>query len=179
MAATGLPVTTASLTLRAFVPGDAPALYRMSREAGMQAWLPSQVYRDEAQAASVLAFLISAYDAPGDPRRGPYVLGVQRGGELIGHVGFSPFEGGVEVGFAIAQAHHGQGLGTAAVRAGCEWAARSFSLPAILGITAADNVAAQAVMRAAGFVHHGVSPLRFQGRDQPVARFTCTTAATP
>jgi hypothetical protein len=34
-------------------------------------------------------------------------------------------------------------------------------------------------MRAAGFVDHGVSTLRFQGRDQPVARFTYTPAARP
>jgi len=144
----------------------------------MRTWLPSQVYRDEAHAEAVLAFLLSQYESPGDPRQGAYVLGVEAGrpGELIGHVGFSAYDDRVEVGFAIAQAHQGRGIASAAVRAACEWASARFSLPAILGITAADNVAAQAVMRRAGFVADGVHTLRFQGREQPVARFTFSRA---
>ncbi len=71
-----LPIETASLTLRSFVPEDVPKAFQMSQEDGMRTWLPSQVYRDEAHAARVLASLISQFSVPGDPKMGAYVLAV-------------------------------------------------------------------------------------------------------
>jgi ribosomal-protein-alanine N-acetyltransferase len=168
-----LPVETASLTLRAFVPEDAPKVFQMSQEEGMRTWLPSQVYRDEAHAASVLASLISQYSVPGDPSIGPYVLGVQvrSAGELVGHVGFGPSGEAVEVGFAIESVHQRKGIATEAVRAACEWAADSFSIATILGITAAQNSASQGVLLRAGFARQREDVMHFQGLEQPVIFF--------
>jgi len=168
-----LPIETASFTLRAFVPEDAPKVFRMSQEDGMRTWLPSQVYRDQAHAASVLASLISKYRDPGDPRLGPYVLGVQGGstGELAGHVGFGPLGDAVEVGFAIESVHQRKGIATSAVRAACEWAAEVFSIGAILGVTATGNSASQGVLLRAGFVRQKEQVMRFQGLEQPVIFF--------
>jgi len=139
----------------------------------MRTWLPSQVYRDEAEAASVLAFLVCRYDTPADPRKAPYVLGVQlrSSGELIGHVGFSPLDDAVEIGFAIAAGQQRKGFATDAVRAACEWAARAFALPRLLGVTAAGNAASQRVLLRAGFARVHARTMRFQGMDQPVVLF--------
>lgn len=139
----------------------------------MQTWLPSQVYRDEAHAAAVLESLISQYHVPGDPRTGVYVLGVQfrETGELIGHVGFCPWDDTVEVGFAIENAHQGKGIATEAVRAACEWAAGAFSLATILGVTSALNKASQGVLLRAGFTRQHEDTMNFQGREQPVIYF--------
>lgn len=167
----GLPIEAASFTLRALVPADAPKVFRMSQEDGMRTWLPSQVYRDQAHAASVLASLISYYSAPGDPRLGPYVLGVQAGNELVGHVGFGPLGEAVEVGFAIESAQQRKGIATAAVRAACEWAADTFSIATILGVTAVRNNASQGVLLRAGFVRQKERVMRFQGLEQPVIFF--------
>jgi RimJ/RimL family protein N-acetyltransferase len=168
-----LPIETASLTLRALVPGDAPKVFRMSQEHGMRTWLPSQVYRDQAHAASVVASLISQYGVPGDPRLGPYVLGVQAGsaGELVGHVGFGPLGEAVEVGFAIESVHQRKGIATAAVRAACGWAADAFSIATIVGVTAARNGASQGVLLRAGFVRQKEELMRFQGLEQSVILF--------
>jgi ribosomal-protein-alanine N-acetyltransferase len=168
-----IPIETASLTLRELVPDDASKVYRMSQEEGVRTWLPSQVYRDLAHATSVIAFLISQYGAPGDPRLGPYVLGVQvkRTGELVGHVGFSPLGEDVEVGFAIESAHQRQGLAPEAVGAACEWAVEAFELETILGVTAARNKASQGVLLRAGFDRLKEEVMRFQGREQPVILF--------
>jgi len=168
-----LPIETASFTLRAFVPEDAPKIFRMSQEDGMRAWLPSQVYRDQAHAASVLASLISQYGAPGDPRLGPYVLGVQAAGtgELVGHVGFGPLGEAVEVGFAIESVQQRKGIATSAVRAACAWAADAFSIGTILGVTATRNRASQGVLLRAGFVRQKEQVMRFQGLEQPVLFF--------
>jgi len=168
-----LPIATASLTLRALGPKDVPKVFQMSQEDGMRTWLPSQVYRDEGHAASVLAFLISQYSISADHRIGPYVLGVQVGNvdDLIGHVGFSPLGDAVEVGFAIERAHQRKGIATEAVRAACEWAVDAFSIATVLGVTSAQNNAAQSVLLRAGFEWQKVEVMRFQGLEQPVIFF--------
>lgn len=168
-----LPLETASLRLRPFVPGDASKVFRMSQEEAMRTWLPSQVYRDEAHAASVLDYLISQCEAPADPRVGPYVLGVElrASGDLVGHVGFSPLDDAVEVGFAIESSRQRRGMATEAVLAACCWAADTFSLETILGITAARNVASQGVLLRAGFVWRQDEVMRFQGVEQTVVQF--------
>jgi RimJ/RimL family protein N-acetyltransferase len=169
-----LRIDTASpVRLRPFVPQDAAKVFRMSREAGMQAWLPSQVYRDEAHAASVLAFLIERYAWPADPRIGPYVLGValDRSPEVIGHVGFSPLDGAVEVGFAIEQGQQGKGCATVAVRAACAWAMREFALPAVIAVTSERNLASQGVLLRAGFARTDTREMSFQGLPQRVVLF--------
>ncbi len=174
-----LPIETPSLILRALVPEDAPKVLAMSREDDMRAWLPSQVYRDEAQAASVLASLIARYGVPAGPRSGPYVLGVQvrSSGELVGHVGFSPLGEAVEVGFAIESAHQRRGFATEAVRAACEWISRAFSIATILGVTAARNTASQGVLLRAGFARQREAVMRFQGSEQAVVFFAYVARA--
>ncbi|MGE5098312.1 MAG: GNAT family N-acetyltransferase [Betaproteobacteria bacterium] len=175
------PLGTPRLVLRPFVASDAAKLLRMSREEALRTWIPSQVYRDEAHAAAVLDYLISQYDAPGDPRLGPYVLGVEsrHSGELIGHVGLSRFGDDVEVGFAIEQAHQGKGLATEAVRAMCDWACREFALASILGIAALGNRASQAVLRKAGFERKGERMIRMHGVEQPVVIYCTNLNAVP
>jgi ribosomal-protein-alanine N-acetyltransferase len=164
---------TEFLFLRPFTPEDASKVFELSQEAGMRKWLPSQVYRDEAHAASVLAFLISQYRADIDPAVSPLVLGIELegSGELVGHVGLSPLDGDIEVGFAVAQSHQRRGIATQAVRALCEWAARRFPQARILGIASRGNIASQEVLLRAGFEHATRRTMLFQGRQQPVEVF--------
>ena len=81
------PITTTSLTLRTFVPEDAPKVFAMSQEIGIRTWLSDQVYEDAHTALEVLRYLIAKCRDPGRPALGPYVLGIclTRSSELIGH----------------------------------------------------------------------------------------------
>lgn len=119
----------------------------------MKKWLPDQVYRDESHALEVLRFLICAYSHPGNPARGPFVLGVALGetGELIGHVGLSPLGGEVEVGYAIQESHQGKGYATEAVAAMTAWALATFALSRIVGVVSGENPASARVLAHAGF----------------------------
>jgi RimJ/RimL family protein N-acetyltransferase len=168
-----LPLHTPSLTLRHLAPGDAPALMRLNAEATTRRWLPSHVYADMAEAEAVLAALIAAYAEPGDPTRGPYVLGVaQRATEgLLGHIGFSPLAGDVEVSYAIAEEARGRGYGAEALAHACGWAAQTFALPRLVAITALENLASRRTLERAGFRHAGDLSMRFQGAEQPVSRY--------
>ncbi|NRF72120.1 GNAT family N-acetyltransferase [Aquincola sp. S2] len=161
------------MVLRAFAPSDAPRIFALSQEDGMRKWLSNQVYRDEAHAASVLAFLAAQYRADIDLEASPYVLGIElkTTGELVGHVGLSPLRGEVEIGFAVAQAHQRKGIATAAVRALCEWAAEKAPTTRILGIAARQNSASQRVLVRAGFQRQAETEMLFQGIEQPVMVF--------
>src|SRR5438874_13642912 len=94
-------VDTGALFLRHLTLDDTAVMLRLSQEQGIRAWIPNQVYADEAQALEVLRFLSSQYSPSANPRHTPYVLGVclSASHELIGQVGFSPCEYGVEVGY--------------------------------------------------------------------------------
>ena len=139
----------------------------------MRAWLLSQVYRDEAHAASVLAFLMSQYETTADPRNVPLVLGVQlkSSGELIGHVGLSPLGTSVEVGFAIEQYQQRKGFASEAVRAMCVSAKAAFLIPEIIGVTDPKNFASQRTLLRAGFIRREEQVMKFQGTEQPVVIF--------
>jgi len=162
---------TAALVLRPLRLSDVAATYAMSNEPAFRQWLPSQVYADEAETQEALEFLIEQYTAPADPRLGPYVLAAEHklDGCLIGHVGLSPFEGDVEVGFAIAGAYQRQGLATEGVIATCHWAFERFGLSRILAVAAQSNQGSRRVLERAGFLHQRDRVILFQGTEQPVS----------
>lgn len=166
-----LPLVTPSLRIRRMLLDDARDLFALSNEEAYRLWLPSQVYRDESHARSVLQFLVDQYSSPAHPRWGPYVLVIEHAADrqIIGHVGFSPFGDDVEVGFAIAQRYQRQGLAVEALAAACSWAHATFQLERILGITSAANLASKRTLGRAGFVHQGDRILNFQGTEQVVS----------
>ncbi len=164
-------IETESLVLRPFELEDAAAVYALSNEPASRQWLPSQVQADEAEARELLESLIEQYTAPADPRRGPFVLAIDHRGDgtLIGHVGLSPFDGDVEIGFAVAEAYQRQGLGVEAVIAACRWAFERFGLSRILAIAARSNQGSRKVLARAGFEHREDRVMCFQAVEQPVS----------
>ena len=179
MAVSQLPIETRSLLIRKFVLQDAPAVFVLSNEETSRSGLPSQVCRDHAHAVSVLEFLISQCSTPGDPRHGPYVLAIEHRVDrlLIGHVGFSPLDDEVEIGFAIAQDYQRQGLATEAIVAASRWALREFELDRILGITSATNIPSKRTLVRARFAHEGDKTMRFQGSEQVVSVYALSRNA--
>ncbi|MDP6418460.1 MAG: GNAT family N-acetyltransferase [Candidatus Krumholzibacteria bacterium] len=168
-----LRIETESLVLRPFEIGDTATVYALSTEPASRKWLPSQVYADEAEARETLEFLREQYSRPADPRSGPYVLAVDHRGDdtLIGHVGLSPLDGDVEIGFSIAEAYQGQGLAVEAVSAACLWAFGRFGLSRILAIAAQSNQGSRKVLARAGFEHQTDRVMDFQGVEQAVSEY--------
>jgi len=150
-----------SLFLRPLACTDQDAIYRLSQGPGMKLWLPDQVYRDEAEALDVLGYLVAQYDSPAGPSRSPFVLGVclTDSRELIGHVGFSPCSYGVEIGYAIGEAHQHRGYAKQAVASATAWARAAFGLAAVHALVADENVASCKVLEACGF-----QPMELQRR---------------
>jgi RimJ/RimL family protein N-acetyltransferase len=145
----------------------------LNAEPSTRRWLPSHVYPSPEAAEAALRFLVSAYTSPADPRLGPYVLAVDeaRSGELIGHVGFSPLQGEVEISFAIAESARRRGYAVEALLHGCAWIADAFELLSIVAVTAAGNAASRRTLERALFVRERDEPMRFQGEHALVSRY--------
>jgi ribosomal-protein-alanine N-acetyltransferase len=173
------PIETPALLLRYFVPEDAPKVFRMSRESGMKTWIPDQVYADEQTAREVLDYLIVQYRSPKAPVQAPYVLGIclREPVELIGHVGLSPLNGQVEIGYAVEEKHQGHGLASAAVTAMSEWGLQYFGLSHILGIVHHDNAASCRVLERAGFALVDETARQLHGRDGLVRTYRKESSA--
>jgi ribosomal-protein-alanine N-acetyltransferase len=167
------PLVTPSLVLRRFEPADAHRIFVMSQQAGLREWIPDQVYEDEQQASDVLRYLIEQYGNPGAPVTAPLVLGaaLRSTGELIGHVGLSPAEDAVEIGYAIDDAQQGKGLATEAVRTMAEWGIRTFGLSGVDGIVARDNAGSCKVLEKAGFVLRQEETRPLHGVTRPVRTY--------
>jgi len=166
-------ITTRSLVLRPLVAGDARRLLDMSREACARRWLPSQVLADDLHAAKVLDHLVESFDLAASPRTNAFVFGVeeQATGRLVGHVGLSPLVDAVEVGFGLETTAQGKGYAREGVAAACAWGLKTFSLPAILGVTDAENIASQRVLTGCGFCRTAEKTMVFQGAERPVVLF--------
>ena len=138
------------------------------------------VYADLAEATSRTQYLIDCYAMPGDPRKGAYVLAVEHreSGELLGHVGFSPFHAEVEVSYAIAESARGRGYGSEALLHACQWAARTYELPSLLAITEVANASSRRMLERAGFVHERDFVMQFQGKDEAVSRYLWHASAS-
>ena len=135
-------IETKSLYLRQFNQNDSSKVFSMSRESGIRKWIPDQVYENERHARKVLDYLINQYEKAGNPLSGPYVLGVclRETGELIGHVGLSPFGDFVEVGYAIEDILQRHGYATRAVVAVSIWGIEKLKLYKIYGIVSKQGV---------------------------------------
>jgi RimJ/RimL family protein N-acetyltransferase len=163
-------IDTGALFLRHLTLDDTATMLRLSQEQGARVWLPNQVYADDAQALEVLRFLSSQYGPSASPRHTPYVLGVclSASHELIGHVGFSPCEYGVEVGYAIGDAHQNRGYAKQAVLAATTWALSRFDLPFICAVVAAENAKSCKVLESCGFQLLAVIQRELHGVDRLV-----------
>ncbi len=148
-------------------------MMELNDEPSTRRWLPSHVYASAQEAVERMRYLISCYSSPGNPRLGPYVLAVDHlaSGELLGHVGFSPFDDDVEVSYAIAESYRRRGYGAQALDRACQWAAASFNLPRLLAITETENEPSRLTLERASFVHNRDSVMRFQGTEQRVSHY--------
>ncbi len=169
----GLPIETPSLRLRQMVLDDAAPFMALNAEPSTRQWLPSHVYPSLEEATSRVQYLVACYLQPGHPKLGPYVLSIDHktSGKLLGHVGFSPFHGEVEVSYAIAESSRGCGYGTEALVRACTWLNEEFSVPQILALTESANDDSCRLLIRADFFKVNETVMRFQGQDQLVSRY--------
>jgi len=136
-----IKLKTERLNIREFSLEDSKKVLSMSQEKGIKKWMPDQVYSDIEQTKNILNFLIAQYDVEPDPRNNPYVLGIElkANKELIGHIGLSAIEKGVEIGYAITDQYQKKGLASEAVSKFSGWVINNFALKSIWGVVNKNN----------------------------------------
>ncbi|MDP6852714.1 MAG: GNAT family N-acetyltransferase [Candidatus Marinimicrobia bacterium] len=147
-------IETDALLLRFFNSNDIKNIFKLSQEEDLKKWIPDQVYKDEKEAKNVLKYLISAYNQPISPADKPFVLGIEykKTNEIIGHVGLSPIDNGIEIGYAIGDKYKRQGFATEAVSAISSWAIKSINISEIFGIVASENIASSRVLEKSNYI---------------------------
>ena len=140
------------ISLRRFTLDDTQKLFQMSKEESLRRFLPDQVYQNYDEASNVVAFLIRSSEQI-HIERAPYVLGVLlNGDELIGHVGASTIEAGIEIGYAIETKHQGCGYAQQAVSQMLRLLEVNTNIPEVYGIVDPTNEASKKVLERCGFL---------------------------
>jgi RimJ/RimL family protein N-acetyltransferase len=144
-----------AISLRRFTLDDTQKLFHMSQEEALGRFLPDQVYQDYEEASNVVAFLIRSSEEI-HIESAPYVLGIiLNGDELIGHVGASTIEEGIEIGYAIETKHQGFGYAQQAVSQMLQLLEMKTNVPEMYGIVDPTNEASKKVLERCGFLKVG------------------------
>lgn len=140
---------TDRLNITKFTIDDAKEIYEFSQEDSMKQWIPNQVYANLEESKETLEFLMSKYAE----EQFPLVYAVRlKDGTLIGHVGLSEINQGIEIGYAIGERFQGRGYATEAVLCHSDWGLRQFGLPVLYGVVKYENIASCKVLQKSGFV---------------------------
>lgn len=132
---------TKRLNIREFTFKDSKKVLSMGKEKGIKKWMPDQVYSDIEQTKNVLDFLIAQYDVEPDPYNKPYELGIElkANKELIGQIGLSAIDEGVEIGYAITDKYQKKGLASEVVTEFSKWTTNNLSIKSIWGVVNKNN----------------------------------------
>ncbi len=160
-----LPLKTARLTLREFVPSDLEALQALAGDARVLEYAPAETRALEAVRRARVAPAARRRPA----RRRSYELAVvlNRGGKLIGACDLALTGArGADVGYMVAPRHWGHGYGTEVARALVAFAFGPLALERLSAVVAVENDRSRRVLANAGLVWEGLirRHLRIRGR---------------
>lgn len=165
-------LTTPRLSLRDARPSDAAPLLEVTFYDGLAA-------RDVAEAAAVLERIRGDQDA-GETLH--WVVCLREGRTPIGTVGFyRGFAGGAgELGYVLASAFRGRGLGGEAAAAACAYGFDGLGLERIVAWTEPGNVPSRRLLERLGFREDGSAGGRIHYlRERPQAQDSSASGALP
>jgi ribosomal-protein-alanine N-acetyltransferase len=141
---------TDRLAVRYFSIDDAPLVFQYSQEECTKEQLPDEVLESLEETKEKLKFFQENYNILTLPL--VYAVALKDSGLLIGHAGFSGIGGGnIEIEYAIATAHQGNGYASELARPLAQWALDTLSVDTVYGIVKASNAASCRCLEKAGF----------------------------
>jgi ribosomal-protein-alanine N-acetyltransferase len=156
-------IITARLRLRMFTPRDADAYNAaIHSDPDVMRYMPGGTPRSRARSASLIATIVKWWSAH---NYGLWAVESLAGGELIGHCGLmqEPDSGAVEIGYALARAHWGQGLASEGARASLRYGFEQAGLERVIALADPANAASRRVMEKIGMRFEGVTRLYYSG----------------
>lgn len=150
-----LSMTVDDLALRAWQPGDGPALAEVTNASHdhLAPWMEWARNKTTPAAAEVLVREFAGKYLT----RQDFAIGIWRDGELVGGTGFHPRWGPLshriaEIGMWVARPHANRGLGTTALRSLSQWGlSDEWGWQQLLWLCDRDNHASARVAEKAGY----------------------------
>lgn len=172
------PLTTERLTLRPFVPDDAPALHNLMNQWEICRDLAEVPFPYPAELAESWVGFTRAAIAEGRAWH-LAITGHEQGREmLVGGVGLrlDDDKRGAKLGYWVGQPYWGHGVAREAAGKLARWALANLDIDHIHASVATSNAASQAVLRHIGFRHVGEGEEHFEARAGmvKVLRFEAT-----
>ena len=169
-----LNLRTTRLTLRAFMPDDAPQFHRLINDWEICRRLPDAPFPYPAELAQ--GWIEASLDDRVAHRAEQFAVIETQTGALIGAVGlkFTKGQKSAELGYWLGRAYWGQGYGVEAARRVVEWAFAALPIGQLTATVAAANDVSQAVLTKLGFKPDGKGSRVFMcrpGHKLPVRHF--------
>lgn len=172
---------TEHLRLREMTEKDLDALYALYDDPAVKRFLPPLSLDRNRERSILRAYIREVYGLYG---YGMWAVCDRATGELIGRVGFEPYQGNnraVELGYLIRGDRRGRGLAVEAARAAIRFADENLDFPAIAIRTDAENAASIHVALSLGFAETAASAAAGYagaGCGQTNSRFTADREKT-
>lgn len=150
----GLPwtiLTTPRCRVREMTLADLPGLYRLYDDPAARQYLEGPDPDPEQEKARLSAYIHKVYGLYG---YGYWAVVDPGSGELVGRVGFEPYQAGaaaVSFGYLIRADRRRQGLAEEVCRAVLDYAQRNLGFPGICAETAPGNTASRKLLLRLGF----------------------------
>ncbi|MEX1006015.1 MAG: GNAT family N-acetyltransferase [Acidimicrobiia bacterium] len=157
-----IPLRTARLIIRPFVPTDVDALHARRNDPEVARWqtwtLPYPLEK-----AQELVESVSAMDGPANDQWWMGVLALQETGEVVGDVAINLTWDSrcAEIGYTLARDHWSHGYAAEAATAVVEYLFEQVGVSRVAGSLHPDNLASAMVLERLGLIHEGHTLLSY------------------
>ena len=135
-------IETDRLIVRKLSLDDAELLFKYSQEEITQKELPDEVFENIEKIKSAIKYFIINYDYEMNFSF-PIVYGIFSKQEkcIIGHLGLSEIDRGIEIGYAIATDYQNKGYASELIIPFTNWSKKYLKIDEIYGIVKKENIA--------------------------------------
>jgi len=158
---------TERIIVRKLSVNDSKLLYKYSQEEITKKELPDEVYKNISDLKEAIKYFIINYDYEYNLVY-PLVYGIilKNNNIIIGHIGLSEIDKGIEIGYAIATEYQNNGYMSEIIIPFTNWIKNNLRVEKIYGIAKRENTASWKVLEKNGFEleEEGINENYFEGK---------------
>ncbi len=162
---------TERLKIRGFTKDDTLLVMQYSQEPCKRVELPDEVFETWEDAAKQVSMCIQNYAEKKYPL--VYAIELKETGTLIGDILLCPIPEGIEVGYAICEAHQGHGYAAEALAPFVGWAKETMGVSTLYGLAKKSNIPSWRTLEKAGFQFSHEKVIDFFGKTFMFKVYDC------
>jgi len=134
---------TNRIIVRKLSINDSEYLFKYSREKITKKELPDEVFNNITETKEKIEYFLSNYD-----EKYPLVYGIilKKNNIIIGHIGLSEIDEGIEIGYAIAAEYQNNGYVSEIIIPFTDWIKKYLRIEKIYGIAKKENTASWKIL---------------------------------